>query len=64
MTHPSVRDIAEMRAYFVEQHQQLAGLDDPVARRQFDLLELAMAECDDRIRDRRCAEEVHQQGRR
>jgi hypothetical protein len=62
MTHPSVRDIALARTYFVDQHEQLAGVDDPEARSQADLLELAMQECDDQIRDRRCAEEVHQQG--
>jgi hypothetical protein len=62
MMHPSVRDLAEARSYWSDQQEELKGLDSPAARHQFDLLELAMAECDAQIRDRRCAEEVHHQG--
>jgi hypothetical protein len=61
MTHPSVRDLAEAKAYFLDQREELKGLDSLIARRQFDLLDVAIQECDDLVRDRRCAEEVHQQ---
>jgi hypothetical protein len=61
MTHPSVRDLAEAKAYFTDQRNDLKGVDSPVARHQCDLLEVAIRECDDLVRDRRCVEEVHAQ---
>lgn len=57
----SMPQLLAARQMFTEHREGLIGIDDPGARRSIDVLNAAIVECSELIRDRRRADDVQRQ---